>query len=144
MTEHSTGAKQADAPQFSLGKVYIKDASVEAPNSPAAFMAESDLKPSISLSYKVEHATLANDAYEVVLTLTVTASDEQTTVFLVEIKQGGIFRIHNAEREQIERFLRIRGPKILFPYARETVDNLVVKAGFPPLMLGPINFQAVQ
>ena len=143
MTDNNTSANAGAKNQFSLGKVYLKDASLEAPNSPEAFLMSQEWNPKVTLQYKVDTRDLSNDRHDVILTLTISAADETKTLFLVEIQQGGVFLISAGDNpEKLDRLLNDRCPKILFPYARETVDNLVVKAGFPPLMLGPIHFGA--
>ncbi len=141
MANNDTGDNETGATQFSLGRVYLKDVSLEAPNSPDAFLMAEQWNPKVTLQYKVDTADLANDTYEVVLTLTISAVDGSKTIFLVEIQQGGIFLIQGVENAaRLDKLLNERCPKILFPYAREAVDSLVVKASFPPLLLGPINF----
>lgn len=143
MTDANTGTSEAEPPQFSLGKVYLRDVSLEAPNSPEAFLAGNEWSPKITLQYKLDNRDLSNDQHNVVLTLTITAADDSKTLFLVEVQQGGIFLIHGTDSpKQLDRVLNVRCPRILFPYAREAVDNLVVKAGFPPLMLAPVDFKA--
>jgi preprotein translocase subunit SecB len=143
MADNNTGTDAARQTQFSLGKVYLKDVSLEAPNSAEAFLAGEDWNPKVNLEYKIDTRDLSNDTHEVALTLTITAADGQKTIFLIQIQQGAIFLIRGIDNpEQLDRILNVRCPQVLFPYAREAVDNLVVKAGFPPLMLGPISFGA--
>jgi preprotein translocase subunit SecB len=141
MTEKNETAKEADGPKFSIGKIYLKDVSLEAPNSPAAFLEAGQGEPKVSLQYSTETADLSNGTYEVVLVLTVTVTEGDKTIFLVEVKQGGIFLIRNiGEQQRFDKLVKGRCPRILFPYAREAIDNLIVKAGVPPLMLAPISF----
>ncbi len=129
------------APQFSIQRIYIKDMSLEAPNSPKSFTEE--WKPEINLEMNTQSQELGEDVYEVVLTLTVTAKNESETAFLIEIQQAGIFVVSGMESAETHHALGAFCPNILFPYARETIDSLVVKASFPALMLAPVNFDAL-
>ena len=143
MTEADVATKEADTAKFSLVRLYLKDASLEAPDSPATLLRDDQLNPKVSLDYRVKLAKLSEDTHDVVLTVTVSAANEQKTMFLVEVQQGGVFIIRNVKKqERLERLLNIRCPNILFPYASEAIDTLVVKAGFPPLMIAPLNFRA--
>jgi preprotein translocase subunit SecB len=142
MTETDVAAKEADTPKLSLVRIYLKDISLEAPNSPAALLRNDQWNPRISLDYRVQLAKLSDDTHDVVLTVTASAADEQKTLFLIEIQQGGVFQISNVKKQnRLNRLLNVRCPNILFPYVSETIDSLVVKAGFPPLMLAPLNFR---
>ena len=142
MPKTDVAAKGADTAKFSLVRIYLKDASMEAPDSPAPLLNNDQWKPRLSLDYRIQLAKLSEDTHDVVLTVTVSAADEKKTVFLVEIQQGGVFLIKNVKKkERLERLLNVRCPNILFPYVSETIDSLVVKAGFPPLMLAPLNFR---
>jgi len=141
MTEPTEAKDEEDLMVCSLGKVFLKDASLEAPNSPEAFLGIQDIDPKVTLQFKIDEREVSEDTYSVVLTLTITAADEPKTLFLIEVQQGGVFLIRGYDSpERLERILKVRCPKMLFPYARETVDNLIVKAGFPPLMLAPVDF----
>jgi preprotein translocase subunit SecB len=143
MTDTTAAATNAETFQFIMRKIYLKDVSFETPNSPAVFFQETALSPEIKVQFTTGHATLPDDNYEVVLTITVSATDKQGTVFLVEIQQAGVFQMRNFDQEEKKkRFLAVRCPIILFPYAREAIDNLMVKGGFPPLMLATIDFAA--
>ncbi len=119
-------------PQFALQRLYIKDASFEAPNSPMAFTKE--WQPEIKLD---------DSHYEVFIKVTVTATNADETAFLVELVQAGLFAMVNIPEEQMKPMLGAMCPNILFPYLRESIDSLVVKSGFPALMLAPINFDAL-
>lgn len=142
MTETNTGANEDGLIQFSLGKVYLKDVSLEAPNSPDPFLGDREWNPKVTLEYKLDHRDLSDDRHDVVLTVTITATDESRTMFLLEVQQGGVFLIRGLEDpERLEKVLNVRCARILFPYARETIDSLIVKAGFPPLMLAPLDFK---
>ncbi|MGL4205125.1 MAG: protein-export chaperone SecB [Aeromonadaceae bacterium] len=128
-------------PEFHIQRVYIKDVSFEAPNTPAIF--QKDWKPEVKLDMDTKTAVLAEDIYEVVLTLTVTCTLEADTAFLCEVKQAGIFTAANLDAQQLAHCLGSYCPNILFPYARETVAGLVSKGSFPQLNLAPVNFDAL-
>ncbi len=128
-------------PQFSMQRIYIKDASFEAPNSPQMFT--KDWQPQISMDLNSSINELEDNHYEVALKVTVTAENDEKTAFLVELVQAGVFYIEHFENEQKGIMLGAMCPNILFPYLRESIDNLVVKGGFPALMLAPINFDAI-
>jgi len=132
---------EQEAPQFAIEKLYIKDLSLEVPNAPAIFLENES--PEISLQLQTGMQRLSEDAFEVVLTATVTSKIGEKTVFLVEVGQGGIFRLRNIPEENLEALLSIACPNILFPYAREVVSDAVVRAGFAPVVLQPVNFEAM-
>jgi preprotein translocase subunit SecB len=143
MSDHGSTTNDTPPPQFSLVRVYLKDASLEAPNSPSIFVTAEQWKPKVTLEYGIETAKLSDDAHDVVLTITITALHADRALFLAEVKQGGVFLIPSSvATDKIHRFLNVRCPRILLPYAREAIDNLVVKAGFPPLMVAPIDFKS--
>ena len=136
-------ATQADEVQnrFGIQKLYIKDASFESPASPEIFRKQ--WKPDINMEMNAANAKIDEHIFEVVLTLTITAKQEEETAFLVEVQQAGIFEIQSNSEEEMKRALGSFCPNILFPYAREAIDNLVTRGGFPPLMLAPVNFDAL-
>ncbi|GHE21290.1 protein-export chaperone SecB [Halomonas urumqiensis] len=138
-------AGQQDKPQlqFALQRIYVKDISFEAPNSPSVF--QQPFKPKVGLDLNTSSQQVGEDLFEVVIKVTaqVTHSEEGTTSFLAEIEQAGLFRISGIEGAQLEHTLGAFCPNVLFPYARECVDNLVNRGGFPPLMLAPVNFEAI-
>jgi len=127
--------------QFALQRIYTKDVSFEAPNAPAAFTKE--WKPEIKLDLNSGARKLDEQHYEVTIKVTITATNAEETAFLVELEQAGLFTIANVPEEQLKPMLGAMCPNILFPYLRESVDSLVVKGGFPALMLAPINFDAL-
>ncbi|MAM87591.1 protein-export chaperone SecB [Allohahella sp. A8] len=135
---NASGKKQ---PSFALQRIYLKDLSFESPSSPGVF--GQDWKPAVNLDLNTENKQLNDSQWEVVLTLTVTAKVGDNTAFLVEIQQGGVFMIEGLEPQQLAQTLGAFCPNILFPYARETIDSLVVKGSFPALMLQPVNFDAI-
>lgn len=128
---------------FNLEKIYIKDVSFEAPNSPQVFLEKT--VPEVNVQLGIEHAVLnANDGlYEVVLAVTTTAKIEDRTVFLAEAHQAGIFRISGVADGEMVKVLEISCPGILLPFVREAINELVVKGGFPQLLINPINFEAL-
>ena len=129
------------APQFAIQRVYTKDISFETPNSPAIFQKE--WKPEVQLDIDTKSAKLADDTYEVTLSLTVTAKVEDQTAFLAEVKQAGIFTIGNIPEAQLAHTIGAFCPTTLFPYAREAVANLVSRGSFPQINLAPGNFEAL-
>ncbi len=141
MTDENNQAQDSDAPEFAILRVYLKDASFETPNSPAAFTQE--WKPEIGLQLNTSVNPLDNDLYEVVLNITATATLGEKTAFLAEIQQAGIFRMKGFEENQKGSMLGAYCPNVLFPFAREAVSDLVTKGGFPQLLLTPVNFDAI-
>lgn len=128
-------------PQFGIQRIFIKDVSFESPNAPDIFRKE--WKPQVKLDLNTATRALENGAFEVVLTLTVSAKIEEQTAFLCEVQQGGIFTVSGFPDETRDQMLGAYCPNILFPYAREAIDNAVVKGSFPALMLSPVNFDAL-
>ncbi|RLV58743.1 protein-export chaperone SecB [Parashewanella curva] len=139
MAEAATQEQQA--PQFNIQRVYTKDLSFETPNSPAIFQKE--WNPEVKLDLDTRSEKLADDVYEVILSLTVTAKIGEETAFLCEVQQAGIFTIEGLTEPQLAHSLGAYCPNILFPYARETVASLVGRGTFPQLNLAPVNFDAL-
>ncbi len=139
----AAGQQEKPQLQFALQRIYVKDLSFEAPNSPAVF--QQPFKPKVGLDLNTSSQKVGEDLYEVVIKVTaqVTHSEEGTTSFLAEIEQAGLFRIGGLEGAQLDHTLGAFCPNVLFPYARECIDNLVNRGGFPPLMLAPVNFEAI-
>ncbi|MBA6381838.1 protein-export chaperone SecB [Colwellia sp. BRX10-6] len=134
-------ATEQAAPQFAIQRIYTKDISFETPNSPAIF--QKDWKPEIQLDLDTKSNKLAEDTYEVVLSVTVTATVEGQTAFLAEVQQAGIFSIGNLPEAQLAHTIGAFCPTTLFPYARESVANLVSRGSFPQINLAPVNFEAL-
>jgi preprotein translocase subunit SecB len=130
---------QAQQPQFTIEKIYLKDLSLEVPNSPQVFL-ERDA-PKVDIQLGTRATPLEAGHYEVVLTVTATAKIGDKTVFLVEAQQAGVFQIMNLPQDSLEPVLGITCPNILFPYVRETVSDAIVRAGFPQFLLAPVNFE---
>ena len=126
---------------FGIEKIYVKDVSLEIPNAPQIFTDRTAPQVSIELSNSAQ--MLEDGIFEVAIKVTVTSKIADKTVFLVEVTQAGIFQIRNVPEENLEMIVGITCPNILFPYAREAVSDLVVRAGFPPVLLNPINFEAL-
>lgn len=134
-------APQQDMPLFNIEKIYVKDLSVEVPNAPAIFLERE--QPQMEMQINSESAPIEDGVYQCILTITISAKIKDKVAFMVELQQGGIFRIQNLPAEALEPALAIGCPNIIFPYAREAVSDAVLKAGFPPLMLQPVNFEVL-
>ncbi|MCH4875639.1 MULTISPECIES: protein-export chaperone SecB [Pseudomonas] len=144
MTDQQNTAAVSDedtAPQFSLQRIYVRDLSFEAPKSPAIF--RQAWEPSVALDLNTRQKPLEDDFHEVVLTLSVTVKNGDEVAFIAEVQQAGIFLIKNLDAGSMSHTLGAFCPNILFPYARETLDSLVVRGSFPALMLAPVNFDAL-
>lgn len=127
--------------RFGIQKVYIKDLSFETPHSPQIFQEE--WKPSVNLDLSSTASPVMDNIYEVVLSVTVTVSFEDKTVYLAEVEQAGIFQIQDLPKEVLGRVLATVCPNILFPFAREVVADLAMRGGFPQLLIAPMNFEAL-
>ncbi|MEJ5210618.1 MAG: protein-export chaperone SecB [Burkholderiales bacterium] len=132
---------ESQQPVFTIEKIYVKDLSVEVPNAPAIFLERE--APGVDVQMNTQGGPIAEDIYQVLLTVTVSAKVGERTMFLVEATQGGIFRIAGVPQEQVELVLGITCPNLLFPYVRETISDAVGRAGFMPLYLNPVNFEAI-
>ena len=143
MTEQATNgaAEENQGPQFSLQRIYVRDLSFEAPKSPEIFRQE--WRPAVELDINTRNRSLEGDFHEVVLALTVTVKVGEETAFVAEVQQAGIFLIKGLDAASMSHTLGAFCPNILFPYARETLDSLVVRGSFPALMLAPVNFDAL-
>ena len=140
--EQAAAQEQAPQQQFTLQRIYTKDVSFESPSTPKIF--RQNWQPNVNVDLNTKSSRIDEEGnFEVVLTLTVTAKVEEDTAFLVEVQQAGIFYVVGIEGEPLRQVLATVGPNILFPYARENIDSLVVKGGFPALMLAPVNFDAL-
>ncbi|MBI3140329.1 MAG: protein-export chaperone SecB [Rhodocyclales bacterium] len=133
--------ENAAQPVFSIEKIYVKDLSLEIPHAPQVFLERE--QPQVEIGLHSEANGLDEGVFEVVLTVTVTAKVGEKTLFLVEAAQAGIFQVRNVPGEEVEPVLAIACPNILFPYVRETVSDTVNRAGFPPVLLAPVNFEAI-
>lgn len=133
--------KQENGPEFSIQRLYVKDLSLEVPDSPSVFLEK--WEPQLHLDLATATNAMQDNLHEVVLTLTVTVKLDEKTAFLVEIKQAGIFSITGFPEDQLKPMLGSYCPNVLYPYAREAVTDAVVRAGFPQLYLTPVNFDAL-
>ncbi len=132
-------APEQAQPQFSIEKLYVKDISLETPNSPELFLERE--APQIELKLFNQGRQAAEGLYEVNLTVTLTAKIGERTAYLVEVAQAGLFRIVNVTEETLGMIMQISCPNILFPYAREAVSELIGRAGYQPIYLAPVNFE---
>lgn len=140
MSETTATPEQA---LFNIEKLYVKDLSLEIPNAPAIFLERES--PQIDLQLNTSAAPIEEGVFEVTITVTVTAKlpEKDKVMFLVEAKQAGIFQIRNIPTSETEPILAVVCPNILYPYLREVVSDLVVRAGFAPVILNPINFDVL-
>ena len=122
--------------------MYVKDLSLEVPHAPRVFLEQGE--PNIEMRIATQSEKLEDNFYDVSVTVTVTARlGDERVMFLNEVTQNGIFRLENIPEEDMQPLLSIACPNILFPYARETVSSIITRAGFPPVLLAPINFEAL-
>ena len=126
---------------FSIDRLYVKDISLEIPNAPQIFLERET--PQVDVQIHNEAVTVNEGVYQVVLTATVTAKVKDKTMFLTEVGQAGIFQVRNIAKEELDMVLSIACPNILLPYLREAVSNTVMRAGFPPVVLAPMNFESL-
>jgi preprotein translocase subunit SecB len=131
---------QSQQPIFQIQRVYLKDLSIEQPNSPAIFLEQE--MPSIEVTLDVSSDKLADGVFESLVTVTVTAKIKDKVAFLVEAKQAGIFEARNIPEDQMDPLLGIGCPNIIYPYLRSNVADAIARAGFPPIHLTEINFEA--
>lgn len=142
MTKKEEQTQQSNAqPEFSIQRLYVKDLSFEAPNTPEIF--NTKWEPQVSMDLNINDSKLADDVYEVVVKVLVTTKLAEKTAFLVEVQYAGIFMIKGMPDDQMKPMLGSFCPSLIFPYAREVVSDLVSRGGFPPLYLSPINFDAL-
>jgi preprotein translocase subunit SecB len=128
-------------PIFQIQRIYLKDLSLEQPNSPQILLEQG--QPAVEINLTLGAEPIADGMFEVTVTATVTTKVNDKTLFLVEAKQGGIFEIRNIPEEQLKQILGIACPNIVYPYLRAIVSDVCVRAGFPPVVLSEVNFQAM-
>jgi preprotein translocase subunit SecB len=138
---NEASAEQSVQPGFGIEKLYVKDASIEVPNAPQIFTERT--APQVNVEIGNSAQRLEEGVFEVAVKVTVTAKIGEKTAFLVEVTQAGIFAIRNVPEENLEIIIAVTCPNILFPYAREAVSDMVTRAGFAPVLLNPINFEAL-
>ncbi|HZQ72535.1 MAG TPA: protein-export chaperone SecB [Burkholderiales bacterium] len=130
-----------EQPAFQIEKIYVKDLSLESPNAPQVFL--QPVQPQLEVQLASDASAVAENYYEVTVTATVTARAGERTLFLAEAVQAGIFSLRNFPKDQLDPLLGIACPNILYPYLRETLSDVVARAGFPPVMLSPVSFEAI-
>jgi preprotein translocase subunit SecB len=144
MTEAAQANPQPNPqPVFNIEKLYVKDLSLEVPNAPGIFLEREN--PQIDLQLHTNAATVEEGVFDVTVTVTVTAKlpEKDKVLFLIEAKQAGIFQVRNLPAEEMETVLAVVCPNILYPYLREVVSDVAIRAGFAPVLLNPINFEAI-
>ena len=132
---------EPQAPVFSIEKLYVKDLSLEVPNAPHCFLERES--PEIEVQLSTTGGAVGDGIFDVVLTVTVSAKIGEKSLFLVEAAQAGLFQIRNVPDNEIEPIIAVACPNILFPFAREVVSDAVSRAGFPPVLLAPVNFENI-
>ena len=140
-TVSTTSAPTTEAAVFQIQRVYLKDLSLEQPNSPGILLEQE--QPAVDIQLGVDATPVAEGMFEVTVTATVQTKIGDKTVFLVEAKQAGIFEIRNLPSDQMGPVLGIACPQIVYPYLRGNVGDIITRAGFPPVHLAEINFQAM-
>jgi len=128
---------------FKIQRIYLKDVSFESPQSPALFIGNVQWQPNVQLQLNTESKQLENDLYESVLSVTATVKLGEDVAYLIEVKQAGLFLAQGFDKERIGPLLGSFCPNLLFPYAREAISSMVLKGGFPQLLLDPVNFDAL-
>lgn len=137
----ANGTDAQNAPQMTIQKVYIKDASFEAPGAPHVFQEQG--QPRIELNLGQNAQQLGPNVYEIVLSVTVTCKLEDKTAYLAEVQQAGIFGLANFDNQLLDMVINTHCPHVLFPYARQAVSDLIQNGGFPPFLLQPISFEQI-
>jgi preprotein translocase subunit SecB len=141
MADETQSNGSAQGAQLSLQKVYLKDASFEVPGAPQIFQETG--QPQIQLNLQQQVGVLAENVYEVVLTVTVTCKLAEKTAYLAEVQQAGVFGVAGFDQQNRDAVLATYCPNVLFPYARTAVSNLIQDGGFPPFLMQPINFESI-
>ena len=134
-------ADQDNTPVFQIQRMYLKDLSLEQPNSPQILLVQE--QPQVDINLAMAAGPVADGVYEVTVTATVTAKLQDKTLFLVEAKQAGIFEIRHVPEDQLQGILSIVCPQMIYPYLRAIVSDVCTRAGFPPILLTEVNFQAM-
>lgn len=138
MTE---AAAENNQPVFNLEKIYVKDLSLEIPHAPKIFLSREN--PQVDIQLHTQAGPIEEGLFEVLVKATVTAKIGEKVMFLAEVEEAGIFQIRNIPTEELEPILAVMCPNILFPYLREVVSDVVVRGGFSPVLLSPVNFDAI-
>ncbi len=132
---------QQSQPTFQIEKLYVKDVSLEIPHAPQVFTEQ--VQPQLEVQINTAAGKFSEPYYEVTVTATVTAKIGERTLFLVEAAQAAIFAVRNVPAEELDPLLGIACPNVIFPYLRETISDVVVRGGFPPVLLAPLSFEAL-
>lgn len=140
-SENAQANQEKSQAGFALQRIYVKDLSFESPNSPQVF--QKQWKPEVKMDLSTKHKPVAENLYEVVISVTLTVAVEDLTAYIVEVQQAGIFAVQGIEGAQLAQALNAFCPNLLFPYLRETIDTTVIKGSFPAMMLAPVNFDAI-
>ena len=141
-TDQAAGAATEDTgPKFAVQRIYLKDLSFETPQGVAAF--QKQWQPKVSQDLNTKSSKVGEGVYEVALRLTITVTDGEETIYLIEVEQAGLFTIQGIEGQQLTQVINTTCPSMLFPYAREVIDSTLTKGSFPPLMIPPINFDGL-
>jgi preprotein translocase subunit SecB len=130
-----------ETPVFNIQRMYLKDLSLEQPNSPQILLEQG--QPQVDINLQMGADSVADGVYEITVTATVTAKVKERTLFLVEAKQAGIFEIRNVPQDQLQGIVSIVCPQMVYPYLRAIVSDVCTRAGFPPILLTEVNFQAM-
>lgn len=141
MAKDTKQKPDTEQPQFSIQRIYLKDLSFETPQGPSAF--KKKWQPKVSQDLNTKTNPVEDGLFEVALRVTITVADGEDTIYIVEAEQAGLFNVSGFAEEQLPQILNTTCPGILFPYLRETLDNVVTKGSFPALLLPPINFDAL-
>jgi len=134
-------ADETQTPVFQIQRIYLKDMSLEQPNSPQILLEQ--VQPKVDINLGLAANPVSDGIYEVCVTATVTTKVNDKTLFLVEAKQAGIFEIRNIPEDQLQPIIGIACPQIIYPYLRAVVSDICTRAGFPPVLLAEVNFQAM-
>lgn len=138
---HSNVQGDTNNPHFEIQRIYVKDMSYEAPNTPHTFV--EDWKPEVQLNLETKSNRVQDNLHEVILSVTATVTSNKKSAFLIEVHLAGIFQMTGIPADQMRQMLGSFCPSILFPYAREVISDVVVRGGFPQLILAPVNFDAL-
>jgi preprotein translocase subunit SecB len=134
-------AQEQNAPNFSVDKIYVKDLSLEIPHAPQVFLERGNLQTEVQLH--TQAMSVQENIYEVAVMATVTTKIGERVIFLIEVKQAGLFQINNVPAGELEPVLAVMCPNILFPYLRAVVSDVSVRGGFAPVLLTPVNFEDI-
>lgn len=141
MMEEIKERRDSGSPFFALQKIYVKKSSFDAPDPARVF--QSEWKPTVTMDLNTAYERIDAGLYEVIISLSITATNRERVAFAVEIDQAAMFAIEGFPDRQLEEALGAACPAVMFPYVRETIDHIMLKGGFPPLMIAPVNFDAL-